>query len=70
MTNTILDPETAEALRVSGIGTAGVTYSFLGMPLGELAALLTAVYIFIKIILLSPKLYEMFKRLRGRKTDD
>ena len=65
MTNTILDAETAEAIRVSGIGTAGVTYSFLGMPLGEVAALLTAIYIFIKIVLLSPKLYEMFLRLKG-----
>ena len=70
MTNIILDAETSEALRVSGIGTAGVTYSFLGMPLGEVAALLTAIYIFIKIVLLSPKLYEMFKRLRGKAKDD
>lgn len=64
MAKTILDAETVETLRVSGIGTAGVTYSFLGMPLGELAALLTAIYIFIKIVLLSPKLYQMFLRLR------
>jgi hypothetical protein len=51
-----MNPDTIDTIRTTGIGTVGVTWSFMGMPFSEIAALATAVYVFIKILLLLPEL--------------
>jgi len=55
MPKVTLDAETAEALRSSGIGAVGVSYSFMGLPLSDIVTILTGVYIFINLILIAPK---------------
>lgn len=64
-----IDSETVEALRVTGVGTAGVTYSFLGLPLNEIVTILTGVYVLCQIILLSPKMFRFFRSI-GRKVEE
>lgn len=51
-----------ETMKTGGIATTGITYSFLQMPLSEVAALATFIYIVLKIILLLPEFRTKFKR--------
>ena len=46
--------ETIDTVRTTGIATTGVAWSFMGMPFSDIAALATAVYVCIKIILILP----------------
>lgn len=49
-----MNPDTLDTVRTTGIASAGVTWSFMGMPFSDIAALATAVYVCIKIILILP----------------
>lgn len=66
MTN--LDPEVIDTIRTSSIGTTGVTYSLFGLPFHEIAAILTAIYMFFKVVMLLPKMKEFIQNLFKRKT--
>ena len=57
-----LNTDMLDTVRTGGIASAGVTYSFLGMPFSEAAALATLIYVVIKIIMLLPDLIKKFSR--------
>jgi len=56
-----------ETVRTGSIASAGVSYSFLGFPFADWAALATFIYIVIKIILLLPELKEKFYKRKKEK---
>lgn len=51
-----------DTVRTTGIGTAGVTYSILGMPFSDIAALATAIYIILKIVLVVPDIITKYRK--------
>lgn len=55
-----MNPDTLDTVRTAGIGTAGVTWSIFGMPFAEVAALGTAIYVVLKIILILPDLKKKY----------
>lgn len=63
----LLDPNLTDAARTSSMGVAGVTYTFLGLPLSDIAALLTAVYMAAQIVILfAPKIKSWWKSWRDK----
>lgn len=62
--------EIAEGARVTGIGVAGVTYSFFGMPFAEVAALLTSIFMLIQIYIHLPKIWKVTKDFFTKKKSD
>ncbi len=56
-----MNSDTIDTIRTTGIATAGTTWSFLGMPFSEIAALATVVYLVIKILMALPDLINKYK---------
>lgn len=62
-----LSSDIVDAAQKTSIGVTGVTYTFMGLPLSDVAALLTAVYMAAQIvILLLPKLKGLWSKWRNK----
>jgi len=62
-----LDSNITDAATKTTIGAAGVTYSFLGMSMSEMAALATFTYMVLQIIfLMVPKIKGWWKEWRSK----
>ena len=66
--------ELAQGARVVGIGVAGTTYSFFGMPFDQVAAILTCIFLFIQIFIHLPKVgktvKDFIRKLKGLTNED
>lgn len=62
--------ELASAGTRTTVGVAGAGYTWLGLPLSDVVAIFTIVYLTFQIISLAPKVFEVIKRIFKKGNSD
>jgi len=60
-------PSAAKAGATVGIGAAGTSYTYLGLPMADLVGLGTLIYLLAQVIVIAPKVVAEIRRWFTRK---